>query len=37
MIIETHFSFASLFPEGVKVEGKAIDLDKHVAKRTTSP
>jgi hypothetical protein len=36
MIIETHFSFASLFPEGVKVEGKAIDLDKHVAKRVTS-
>ena len=36
MIIETHFGFDSLFPQGVALNGKPFDLAKHVAKRSAS-
>jgi hypothetical protein len=36
MIIETHFSFDSLFPHGVILNGKPIDLSKHATKRRES-
>ena len=31
VIMETHFGFDSLFPQGLKIMGKTIDLSKHVA------
>ncbi|HEX8372585.1 MAG TPA: hypothetical protein VF585_07385 [Chthoniobacterales bacterium] len=31
MIIETHFSFRSLLPEGVVLNGNQIDLEKYAA------
>lgn len=36
IIMETHFGFDSLFPQGVKFVGKAIDLSKHVEQRLDS-
>ncbi len=36
MILETHFSFASLFPHGVALNGKVIDLSKHAIVRGES-
>ena len=36
MIIETHFSFVSLFPRGVALNGKPIDLSKHAIERGES-
>lgn len=33
IIMETHFGFDSLFPQGVKFVGKPIDLSKHVKPR----
>ena len=30
--VETHISFATLFPKGLVFEGRKIDLDKHTAK-----
>ena len=36
VIIETHFSFASLFPSGLALNGKPIDLSKHAIKRGES-
>ncbi len=34
--METHFGFESLFPKGVNIMGKAIDLSKHKEKRSDS-
>lgn len=31
--LETHFSFDTLFPDGLQFEGKKIDFTKHTAKR----
>ena len=31
--LETHFSFDTLFPDGLQFEGKNIDFTKHTAKR----
>ena len=36
MIIETHFSFVSLFPRGVALNGKPINLSKHAIERGES-
>ena len=36
VLMETHFGFESLFPQGVKFFGKTIDLGKHVEKRPDS-
>ena len=36
MIIETHFSFTSLFPHGVALNGKPIDLSKYAIARDKS-
>ena len=36
IIMETHFGFESLFPQGVKIMGKTIDLSKHVEQRSDS-
>jgi len=33
VIIETHFGFESLFPHGITLNGKPIDLSKHTTKR----
>jgi|GEM_PF-1301863 len=34
VIMETHFGFESLFPQGVKIMGKTIDLSKHVVENS---
>ena len=36
VIIETHFSFASLFPHGLALNGKPIDLSKHAIEHRKS-
>ena len=36
MIIETHFSFISLFPHGVALNGNPVDLSKHAIQRGES-
>jgi hypothetical protein len=36
VIIETHFGFDSLFPHGITLKGKPIDLSKHATKRSDS-
>ncbi|MEA3212258.1 MAG: hypothetical protein QOE70_5315 [Chthoniobacter sp.] len=34
VFLETHFDFDSLFPQGLKLEGKQIDLKKHAIDHT---
>lgn len=34
VIMETHFGFDSLFPQGLRLTGKLIDLGKHTAKKS---
>ncbi|MCB1276357.1 hypothetical protein [Prosthecobacter sp.] len=34
VIMETHFGFDSLFPQGLRLSGKLIDLGKHTAKKS---
>ena len=36
ILMETHFGFESLFPQGLKFVGKTIDLSKHVEQRLDS-
>jgi len=34
IIMETHFGFDSLFPQGLKIMGKTIDLSKHMVENS---